>query len=70
MTPRTSSATNQNSQNTQPEGRDHTNLSRRYGSIGIQAVAAAARYAERRKNPAPQSAPGLRIDLRFVESAS
>jgi hypothetical protein len=41
-----------------------TPLSHRYGSIGIQAVAAAARYGERRKSPAAS-----RIDLRFVESA-
>jgi hypothetical protein len=78
MTPRTSSAASQNSHTAQPDGRDHTNLSRRYGSIGIQAVAAAARYSDRRKSPAhegsahesPAHAPGLRIDLRFVESAS
>jgi hypothetical protein len=68
VTPRTSSATSQNSHTTQPDGRESTNLSRRYGSIGIQAVAAAARYFERRKSPAQAS--GLRIDLRFVESAS
>ena len=75
MTPRTSSAASQNLHTAQPDGRDHTNLSRRYGSIGIQAVAAAARYSDRRKSPAHESpasahAPGLRIDLRFVESAS
>jgi hypothetical protein len=68
MTPRTSKATSQNSPTTQPDGRDNTNLSCRYGSIGIQAVAAAARYSDRRKGPA--HAPALRIDLRFVESAS
>jgi hypothetical protein len=67
MTPRISPATIQNSHPAQSDG-DHTNLSRRYGSIGIQAVAAAARYADRRKSPA--QAPGLRIDLRFVESAN
>jgi hypothetical protein len=60
---------------TQPDGRgDRTNLSHQYGSIGIQAVAAAARYSDRCKDPAhqtaPASAPGLRIDLRFVESAN
>ena len=73
MTPRTSSATSQNARPAQPNG-DQTNLSHRYGSIGIQAVAAAARYSDRCKSPAhettPASAPGLRIDLRFVESAS
>jgi hypothetical protein len=45
-----------------------TNLSVRYGTIGIQAVAAAARYADPRKKPAQMTA-GTRIDLRFVESA-
>jgi hypothetical protein len=70
MTPRTSSAAIQNSRQ-QPDGRgDHTNLSHHYGNIGIQAVAAAARYSDRRKSPALPSASGLRIDLRFVESAS
>ena len=71
MTPRISSAASQNLRTAQPDGRgDHTNLSHHYGNIGIQAVAAAARYSDRRKSPAHASAPGLRIDLRFVESAS
>ena len=71
MTPRISSAATQNSHTAQLDGRgDHTNLSHHYGNIGIQAVAAAARYSDRRKSPAHASAPGLRIDLRFVESAS
>jgi hypothetical protein len=74
MTPRTSSAASQNLHTAQPDGRgDRTNLSHQYGSIGIQAVAAAARYSDRCKDPAheaPASAPGLRIDLRFVESAN
>jgi hypothetical protein len=69
MTPRTSSAASQNARPAQPSG-DHTNLSHRYGSIGIQAVAAAARYSDRRKSPAQATASGLRIDLRFVESAN
>ena len=69
MTPRTSSAASQNAHPAPPNG-DHTNLSHRYGSIGIQAVAAAARYADRRKSPTQAQSPGLRIDLRFVESAS
>jgi len=69
MTPRTSSAASQNSRSAQPNSSgDRTNLSHQYGSIGIQAVAAAARYSDRRKGPA--HAPALRIDLRFVESAS
>jgi hypothetical protein len=46
----------------------HTNLSHRYGRIGIQAVAAAARYSSARKAPTHAQA-GLRIDQRFVESA-
>ena len=75
MTPRTSSATSQNLRNAQQDrGAERTNLIHQYGSIGIQAVAAAARYSDRCKSPAhettPASAPGLRIDLRFVESAS
>jgi hypothetical protein len=46
---------------------ERPNLTYRYGTIGIQAVAAAARYAGVRKNPVqPTSA---RIDQRFVESA-
>jgi hypothetical protein len=71
MTPRLSTpATSQKSQSAQPEGRgEPTHLSHRYGTIGIQAVAAAARYADRRKSPAQEPATGLRIDLRFVESA-
>ena len=77
MTPRTSSAASQNLRSAQPDG-DRTNLSHQYGSIGIQAVAAAARYSDCGKSSAhetahetaPASAPGLRIDLRFVESAS
>jgi len=69
MTPRTSAAARQNPHPAQPDG-DHTNLSHRYGTIGIQAVAAAARYSDRRKSPTLASAPGLRIDLRFVESAN
>ena len=75
MTPRTSSAVSQNSHSAQPDRRsDRANLSQHYGSIGIQAVAAAARYSDRKsaapESPAHASAPGLRIDLRFVESAS
>jgi hypothetical protein len=69
MTPRTSSATSQNARPAQPNG-DQTNLSHRYGSIGIQAVAAAARYVDRRKSQAHAQTSALRIDLRFVESAS
>ena len=43
-----------------------TNLSFLYGSIGIQAVAAAARYSDTK----PSHAQAVhRIDQRFVESA-
>jgi hypothetical protein len=43
-----------------------TNLSFLYGSIGIQAVAAAARYSDTK----PAHAQAIhRIDQRFVESA-
>jgi hypothetical protein len=53
-----------------PERRgEQTQLSRRYGSIGIEAVAAAARYTDRRTSPAHVQAAVTRIDLRFVESA-
>ena len=45
---------------------DPTNLSTQYGTIGIQAVAAAARYSDRGPSEAP--APHW-IDQRFVESA-
>lgn len=44
-------------------------LSQRYGSIGIQAVAAAARYADRRKSQSQLHSSAARIDQRFVESA-
>jgi len=53
-----------------PERRDEpTPLSHRYGTIGIQAVAAAARYADQRENRDRRSEPSSRIDQRFVESA-
>ena len=45
----------------------HTNLSVRYGVIGIAAVAAAARYSGVRKKTADASF--VWIDQRFVESA-
>jgi hypothetical protein len=48
---------------------EQSQLSRRYGSIGIEAVAAAARYSDRRATPAHPQATVTRIDLRFVESA-
>ncbi len=70
MTTRTNSAKTDTaaSRTAQPapsEGRsEHTHLSFQYGTIGIQAVAAAARYSDVRKKPAE-----LRIDQRFVESA-
>jgi hypothetical protein len=65
-TPRTSST----SQAARPERHSEPiQLSQRYGTIGIQAVAAAARYADQRENQGRPSAPTSRIDLRFVESA-
>jgi hypothetical protein len=48
---------------------EQTQLSRRYGNIGIEAVAAAARYNDRRTPAAQVQANVTRIDLRFVESA-
>lgn len=71
-TPRTSQTLQQTQQTqpTQPERRSEpTQLSHRYGTIGIQAVAAAARYADRRKSSANTPAGAPRIDQRFVESA-
>ncbi|MCX7314781.1 MAG: hypothetical protein WCG92_11610 [Hyphomicrobiales bacterium] len=59
-TPRTTS------QATPSERREPTQLSHRYGNIGIQAVAASARYADRRQAHAAEP----RIDQRFEESAS
>ena len=48
--------------------REQGNLSVQYGSIGIEAVAAAMRYAGSGKNPA--YAPAVhRIDERLLESA-
>jgi hypothetical protein len=49
---------------TQPQ--QHVSLVYRYGTIGIEAVVAAARYTERPKVDAP-AAP--RIDPRFLETA-
>ena len=46
---------------------EHANLTYRYGTIGIQAVAAAARYVGVRTSQA--QATDARIDQRFVESA-
>ena len=48
--------------------REPTNLSGRYGSIGIEAVAAAVRYAGARKNPA-YAPVAPRFELRRYESA-
>ena len=49
--------------------REPTNLSGRYGAIGISAVAAAVRYAGATKNPAYAPAPA-RLDLRLAEFAA
>ena len=63
--PRTSS-----SQAVRPERHSEpTQLSHRYGTIGIQAVAAAARYGDSRKRTSPATSAAPRIDQRFVESA-
>jgi hypothetical protein len=66
MTPKTNNKTDNQTTNPAPQERsgDQPNLSYLYGSIGIQAVAAAARYSDVREEPAAH-----RIDLRFVESA-
>ena len=70
MTARTGTAAKQNPQTSQAEGssEQRINLSYRYGTIGIQAVAAAARYSGVRTKPAHAQAVH-RIDQRFVESA-
>jgi hypothetical protein len=48
---------------------DHSGLQQRYGTIGIEAVAAAVRYSNPGKKAAePATAP--RIDQRFFEQAS
>ena len=73
MVPKTNNQTNNqtnsrtNSQSTHPaKADDRPNLSHRYGVIGIQAVAAAARYSDTK----PAHAQAIhRIDQRFVESA-
>lgn len=49
--------------------REHTNLDRRYGEIGISAVAAALRYSEISKNPA-YAPVAVRIDWRSIEAAA
>lgn len=69
MTTKSATATIQKPQMNEPAARtEHTNLSYRYGTIGIEAVAAAARYTTSRKQPGEAHA-AQRIDLRFVESA-
>jgi hypothetical protein len=53
---------------TQADNRPETNLSYRYGSIGIDAVAAAMRYAGTGKNPAYAPAV-VRTETRQHENA-
>ena len=69
MTPNPEKAKRENSQPQAVEQRrEQPNLSYRYGTIGIDAVAAAMRYAGSRKNPA--YAPVVhRTDQRFLEPA-
>jgi hypothetical protein len=50
------------------ERRDQTNLSGRYGSIGIEAVAAAARYCGEAKS-APRVSAAPKVEERFLETA-
>lgn len=62
------STPSQQQQTAQPEARrEHTNLSARYSSIGIEAVAAAVRYAGAGKNPA--YAPVAADQTRLHETA-
>ena len=67
MTARTGTTAKQHPQTSPAEGssEQRINLSYRYGTIGIQAVAAAARYSDVRKKPTQVA---NRIDLRFVEA--
>ena len=53
-------------QTTRPEP---TNLTRRYGKIGIGALAAVLRYATSAKKPAAAQA-AARVDERFIEQAA
>jgi len=66
MTVLTGSAKSQQTHPVQSElpNPQNTDLDRRYGAIGIAAVAAAARYAGTGKTAAQTS---LQIDQRFVE---
>ena len=69
MTPKPEIATSQSSQPQPVESRrEQTNLSYRYGTISIDAVAAAVRYAGSRKNPA-YAPVAHRTDQRFLEPA-
>jgi hypothetical protein len=70
MTPdrETATATSQAGQPQESRSEQSTNLSYRYGSIGIEAVAAAVRYAGSPKNPAYAPA-AQRVDERFLEPA-
>lgn len=70
MTARTSLAANHEDRKPVESQRpaEPTNLTFLYGTIGIQAVAAAARYNGVRKG-APSVHIATRIDQRFVESA-
>jgi hypothetical protein len=71
MTDKTTQAASLDTRASEPRSKqanEPTNLSYRYGTIGIEAVAAAVRYADVRKDPTDMSA-APRIDLRFVESS-
>lgn len=68
MTPNPDMAQSQSNQPKTRDARDEqTNLSFRYGCIGIDAVAAAVRYAGTGKNPA-HAPTAERIEERFFES--
>jgi hypothetical protein len=55
-------------QSSEARGEERPNLSYRYGTIGIEAVAAAVRYAGSGKTPA-EAPVAHRIDQRFLETA-
>jgi hypothetical protein len=64
MTDNNTKAEGQNHQQTEP--REQTGLHHRYGTIGIEAVAAAVRYSNPGKKAPEPTAP--RIDQRFEQA--
>ena len=67
MTDNNTKAEGQKSARPQKTAQEQTTLQQRYGSIGIEAVAAACRYSNQGKKAAEPSAP--RIDQRFEQAS-